>query len=82
VCVAFRRKWIVPSSTSRVSSFPALPISIGLSSLSSLWGFSNKDDGKSIVSNYDDDCMLDQTEDNNEEGSKEDWDLEQTDFPE
>jgi hypothetical protein len=69
-------------STSRVSSFSALPISIKLSSLSSLWGFSNKDDDKSIVSNYDDNFMLDQTEENNDEGSEEDWDLEQTGFPE
>jgi hypothetical protein len=69
------------TSTSSVSSFSGLPISIRLNTIGSLWGYGNKDDDKSIVSKYDDDCMLDQTEDNTD-GSEEDWDLEQTEFPE
>jgi hypothetical protein len=69
------------SSVSSVSSFSSLPISTGLSTLGSLWGFSNKDDEKSTVSKCDDDSMLDHTEENTSEGSEEDWDLEQTDFP-
>jgi hypothetical protein len=64
-------------STSSVSSFSGLPISIRMNTLGSLWGFGNKDDDKSIVSNYDEDCMLDQTEDNTD-ASEEDWDLEET----
>jgi hypothetical protein len=52
------------------SSVSGLPISIGMSKLgSALWRFSNKDDDKSVVANYEDDC----TEDNTSESSEDDF---------
>jgi hypothetical protein len=57
-------------------------LSIGLKKLGSLWGNRNKNGDKMVMSTYDDDCMLDLTEDNTSVASEEEgWDLEQIDIP-
>jgi hypothetical protein len=65
---------------SGMSSFSALPISLGFRKLGSLLSFRNKNDDKTLVSTYDDDCMLDLTEDNTSVGSEDLSDLERTLF--
>jgi hypothetical protein len=65
---------------SGMSSFSALPISLGFRKLGSLLRFRNKNDDKTLVSTYDDDCMLDPTEDNTSVGSEDLSDLERTLF--
>jgi hypothetical protein len=74
---------------SGMSSFSALPISRGFRKLGSLLSFRKKNDDKTLVSTYDDDCMLDLTEDNTSVGSEDLsnlertlFDLERTDFAE
>jgi hypothetical protein len=74
----------VSKTTDLRSSMPSisgLPLSIGLRKLGSLWGNRNKYDDKFVMSTYDDDCMLDLTEDNTSVASEEGWDLEQIDVP-
>jgi hypothetical protein len=66
---------------SSIPSISGLPLSIGWRKLGSLWGNINKNDDKLIMSTYDDDCMLDTTEDNTSVASEEDWELEQIDTP-
>jgi hypothetical protein len=60
-----------------------LPISLGFRKLGSFLGFRSKKYGdKTVVSTYDDDCMLDPTEDNTSVCSDDDFDLERIDFTE
>jgi hypothetical protein len=66
---------------SGMSSFSGLPISLGFRKLGSILGFRNKDDDKTVASTFDDDCMLDPTEDNTSSVGSEEY-LEQTAFAE
>jgi hypothetical protein len=54
----------------------------GFRKLGSFLGFRNKNDYKNVVSTYDDDCMLDLTEDNTSLSSEDAFDLERIDFAE
>jgi hypothetical protein len=61
------------------NNFSGLPISLGFRKLGSLLGFRNKYDD-TFVSTYDDDCMLDPTEDNSSVSSEDTFDSERTAF--
>ncbi len=64
---------------SSMSSISGLPISNGLRKIGSLWGNRNKKDVKMAMSTYEDDCMLDPTEDSTSVALEEGWDWEQID---
>jgi hypothetical protein len=64
------------------TSFSSSPISLGFRKLGSLLRFRNKYDDKTVVSTYDDDCILDPTEDNTSVGSEDIFYLEPTEFAE
>jgi hypothetical protein len=66
------------------TSFSGLPISFGFRKLGSLLSFRNKYEDTTVESTYDDDCMLDPTEDNTmcSVGSEDNFDSERTDLAE
>jgi hypothetical protein len=74
----------VPKKMDRRSGMSSLPFSFGFRKLGSLLSFKNKYDYETFVSTYDDDCMLDLTEDNTtcSVSSEYNFDLERTDLAE